>query len=224
MFQVKICGIRTQAELQAVAAAGADAIGLNFFPASKRYVTPAAASQLVAWLQQTVPADRRPAVVGLFVNASAAEIADVARQVPLDYLQLHGDEPPEMLNQLPALPIVKAFRCQGGDVGPVRTYLATCQRLGIRLAGVILDSAVGGAWGGTGQAADWSALAESLAQPLAVPVILAGGLDPRNVEAAVGQVRPGGVDTASGVEGPDGLKDGRKVEEFVRNAWRSLRG
>ena len=143
-------------------------------------------------------------------------------QVPLDYLQLHGDEPPELLGELPPLPVVKAFRCQGGELGGVRAYVAACQRQGVRLVGVIIDSAVGGAWGGTGESGDWSALGESLQEPLPVPVILAGGLSPQNVGAAVRQVRPGGVDTASGVEGADGLKDGAKVEDFVRNARGAL--
>ena len=212
MFRIKICGVRTAAEVDCVCAAGADAIGLNFYPASRRYVSPAAAIGL---------AHRAEGLsrVALFVNASVAEIRETWDAVPCDYVQLHGDESPELLAQLPGIPLIKAFRCRGGDLTPVYAYLDRCDRLGLRLAGVLVDAYEPHSYGGTGRALDWHGLVDALRPEPQLKLILAGGLTPDNVRSAILTVRPLAVDTASGVEAAEGSgKDPELVRQFVAAA------
>src|SRR5262245_15224735 len=119
MFRVKICGITNVDDARMVAAAGADAVGLNFYPGSKRCVDYTIAARAIA---EALP----PSVikVGLFVNATAEQITELSRNVPLDLIQLHGDEPPEFLKTLPPnLPIMRAFRISSEGLIPVRRYL-----------------------------------------------------------------------------------------------------
>jgi len=195
---------------------GADAVGLNFYPRSRRFVSLEAAVQIA---RRLAPGVRK---VGVFVNASAEQILDAVGCVPLDAVQLHGDEPPEMLAQLGTIPVIRAFRLSQSGLGAAAEYLERCRQLGAVPAMVLVDAYHPGAYGGTGQRADWPAAAAYPLAPWHPPLVLAGGLDPDNVAEAIRAVRPRAVDTASGVEGPAGRKDRRRVELFVRRARQAL--
>src|SRR5690554_6596666 len=112
LFRTKICGITNVTDACAAVAAGADAIGLNFFPRSPRYIDPILAREIAAALPTGV------AKVGVFVNASPAEVREIASAVGLDLIQLHGDEPPELLSEFGHRPLIKAFRCRDSDGQP----------------------------------------------------------------------------------------------------------
>lgn len=216
MFRVKICGITSVADAQAAIAAGADAIGLNFYPRSPRCVSVEAARQIAAGVpEQTLK-------VGVFVNAPAEEVRRTCDALRLSAVQLHGDEPPEMLRELGERPLIRAVRCPAGSE-PAAEYVAACRKLGVRLAAVLVDSAVAGQYGGTGRPAPWELLAHWRGAWGDVPLILAGGLTADNVAAAIGAVRPTGVDVASGVETEPGRKSPRLMQAFVAAAQQAFR-
>ncbi len=212
MFKIKICGVTTPDDAGAIAQAGADAIGLNFYAASPRYIEPEAARRLAGQLPDRV------VKVGLFVNASARTILQVFEQVDLDLVQLHGDEPPEFLAELGDLPVMKAFRLGDQGLAPVLVYLDTCRSLDAAPKLVLIDSFTKGSYGGTGNTADWAEAADYPRAEAFPPLVLAGGLKPSNVASAIRQVRPTAVDTASGVESAPGGKDPALVREFVQAA------
>ena len=209
---VKICGIRDESTALAVAAAGVSAIGLNFFPASPRCVEVATAARIVSLL----PAAVEP--IGVFVNASASLMRDVAAQCGLRTLQLHGDEPPELLAELREFRLIRAFRVGESGLGEVRAELARLQAMQVKLIGCLIDARVAGVYGGTGATAPWEVLAAEWPSLGGPPLILAGGLTPQNVGQAVRVCRPWGVDVAGGVESSPGVKDLEQVLAFVRNA------
>jgi phosphoribosylanthranilate isomerase len=200
-MRVKICGIRAPEHILVAAAAGADMIGLVFAP-SKRQVDLDTGKLLVQVLRDAGYATK---VVGLFVNASVATIRQVAQECQLDCIQLHGNEPLSIVADLPELPVWRAVRLQGAD--DETEWLATTHP---RVT-LLVDAHVSGSYGGTGAQADWTKAAE-----LAVrrPIVLAGGLNPSNVVAAVRQVRPWAVDVSSGVE-RDGIKDNGLMAAFI---------
>ena len=202
--RVKICGItRVQDGLDAVRF-GAHAIGLVFYAPSPRAVAPDQARAIVDALPPFVTA------VGLFVNADAEVVRATLAAVPLQLLQFHGDETPEYCAAF-GVPYLKAVRVRPG----VDLLQYAQQFHGAR--GLLLDAYVEGVRGGTGATFDWALIPHSL--PL--PVVLSGGLDADNVEAAVRAVRPWAVDVSSGVESAKGIKDAAKIEAFmngVRNA------
>ncbi len=202
--RVKICGItRVQDGLDAVRF-GAHAIGLVFYAPSPRSVTPDQARAIVDALPPFVTA------VGLFVNADAEAVRATLAAVPLQLLQFHGDETPQYCAAF-GMPYLKAVRVRPG----VDLLQYAQQFHGAR--GLLLDAYVEGVRGGTGATFDWALIPRSL--PL--PVVLSGGLDADNVEAAVRAVRPWAVDVSSGVESAKGIKDAAKIEAFmngVRNA------
>jgi phosphoribosylanthranilate isomerase len=221
MFRVKICGVTSPADARLACEAGADAIGINFYSSSPRYCAPEVARQIAASIP---PGVRR---VGVFVNASADEIRKLAAEVPLDLVQLHGDEPPEFARSLRPLPFIKAFGVES-DLQPVATYLAECHR-GNAMPRMLLVDAVrkgppGGAeqFGGTGQTIDWELLREQRPLLGGVPLVLAGGLKPDNVALAIATVRPWAVDVASGVESAPGKKAAELVRQFVAAAKLAL--
>jgi len=218
MFQIKICGVRSLADVQAVAVAGGDAVGLNCYPQSRRYLPPGAAAELAA----AVPA---PLVkVGVFVNSSVEEIQRTADQCRLDYVQLHGDEPPELLAELADLRLIRAFRPRGDQWHQIGAYLDACRPLGVRLAAVLIDAHSPTSYGGTGEQADLVALSEHRLMLAEQPLILAGGLNPENVRAAILTVLPDAVDTASGVEDPEGGgKQQERIRRFVSEAQAAFR-
>ena len=208
--RVKICGITRPDDGRHAARAGADAIGLVFYPPSPRYVSPRQAADIVAALPPFVT------TVGLFVDASPEHIAAVLEQVPLDTLQFHGDESPDYCAAF-RRPWIKALRMRDG-VDP-QAEADRYRAAGAR--GLLVDSYVPGVPGGTGERFDWDRLP---AHP-SLPLVLAGGLDPANVAEAVRRVRPWAVDVSGGVEviGVDGrrqggIKDPGAVSAFLRAA------
>jgi phosphoribosylanthranilate isomerase len=199
---VKICGITSPADAHMALDCGADALGLNFYAPSPRCVTVARASEIANAI------GTRALKVGVFVNATPEEIAAIDAAVGLDLIQLHGDEPAALCARWPGR-VIKACRLQTAqNVDCLAAYA------GVRM--LLLDAAVGGAYGGTGMRADWHVA--RMAKHYGVPLLLAGGLTPENVADAVRVVEPFGVDTASGVESAPGRKDAAKVRAFIAAA------
>ena len=211
---VKICGIRDTATARAVSALRPDAIGLNFYSRSPRRVSPEIAREIVSAL----PAGVEP--VGLFVNQPVAEVLATCRACGLKTVQLHGDEPPDVAAELArgGLNVIHAYRLGTGGLAPLEEYLAECGECGVRLFGMLIDACVEGQYGGTGATARWELLGDGQWRPDWPPLILAGGLRPQNVAAAVAAVRPWGVDVASGVESSPGEKDVQAIAEFIAAA------
>lgn len=200
---MKICGITRTGDARAAAEAGADAIGLVFYPPSPRYLSVERAVEI----RDALPPFLQ--TVALFVNADAAQVAQVIGRVHPAMLQFHGDEPPEFCAQF-GLPFVKACRVRAGvdALGYLRPFS--------RAAAWLLDSFVP-EYGGVGESFDWSLVPVERSRPL----ILSGGLDRGNVARAIRAVHPWGVDVSSSVESAKGIKDAAKMAAFiaeVRNA------
>jgi len=196
--RVKICGVTDVDDARMIRDAGAFAIGLNFFRGSPRYVTPERAAAIVA-------ATPELCAVGVFVNQEREQVEAVAESVGLHALQFHGDEDPAYCAGW-SRKVVKALRIRDrASLSGVAAYAVDY---------VLVDAYADDAYGGTGKQVRWELL-----QPLdKTRLVLAGGLDPDNVAAAVRQVRPFAVDVASGVEIEPGRKDPVKVERFIANA------
>lgn len=213
MFRVKICGINDFENAVAVAHSGADAIGLNFYPQSKRCVDISTAARIANVVRGEVQ------LVGLFVNATAEEIKQTHQEIGLDWIQLHGDESAELaqvIKELTGVPIVAASR---GKL--IRWEHVPA---GFQPDAHLMDAAVPGAYGGTGQLGDWDLAATWKSIPTIHHFVLAGGLVPSNVADAIQLVKPSAVDVAGGVEveGKPGVKDLDKTEAFIsaaRNAF-----
>jgi phosphoribosylanthranilate isomerase len=217
MFRIKICGITNVVDAQAAAAAGADAIGLNFFRKSRRFVEPNVAREIAT----SLPADVMK--VGVFVNHERAEIEAIAFNVGLDTIQLHGDETPEFIAALPQqLSILRAHRCGQDAFRKLEDYIVACRRAGRVPDGMLLDADAGSEYGGTGQRPNWELIANHRSVLSGIPLILAGGLTPDCVAAAISTVRPAGVDVASGVEKEPGIKDHARTAEFIAAAQHAL--
>ncbi len=211
MFQIKICGITNVDDARTVAQAGADAVGLNFYPKSPRYISTDQARAVVEALPGPV------VKVGLFVNAEVDAVCRTYDELGLDLIQLHGDEPPAFLAQLGDRPVMRAFRLDQRQLAPVRQYLDTCGQLDCTPQLALLDAFVQGEYGGTGELADWATI-QGFSTGQIPPLVLAGGLTPQNVAEAIHTVRPAAVDTASGVESSPGQKDPAAVKAFVHAA------
>ena len=202
MTIVKICGLRTIEHALIALEAGADLLGFIFAPA-RRQVSPAEVAAIGAAVR-AAPGGDRVGLVGVFVNEAPERMAAVAAECGLDALQLSGNEDQRVLSELPqGRAIIKAVRLTGAA--------AEQSWLDADGAGLLVDAHVPGAYGGAGVVADWERAAE-LARGRRI--ILAGGLTSGNVAAALGQVRPWGVDVSSGVE-TDGVKDRAKIRSFV---------
>lgn len=205
---IKICGIDTLELAELAVAQGVDAIGLVFAPGSARLLEQRLATEIA------LAVAGRTQRVGMFVDPKAAEVEQVLAAVPLDVLQFHGTESADFCRQFD-LPFFKALPAgQRPAVAMAAEYPDA--------AGWLLDTATGGAFGGTGEAFDWSAWPDAAqrqetgAGPGAGRWILAGGLDVENVGAAIAALRPDMVDVSSGVEGAvKGCKDAAKIEAFV---------
>jgi phosphoribosylanthranilate isomerase len=209
---VKICGLKRIDDALACAAVGVDWIGFNFHTGSPRFIQPAQAKLIIAALPCSVTA------VGVFVDRPPNEVADLAEQLGLTVVQLHGREPPEDLLALRQLQVVRAFRLRtASDWSIVNEYLARARALSRLPDAILIDAYVAGQSGGTG-ATVASDVLDSI--PPLPRLILAGGLTPENVAAKVACVQPWMVDVASGVESAPGRKDPAKVAAFV-NAARS---
>jgi phosphoribosylanthranilate isomerase len=211
MFRVKICGITTVPDAHVAVEAEADAIGLNFYPASPRFCPIENAREIAANVPKGI------CKVGVFVNATAHDIRRTVEVVGLDLVQLHGDEPPELLGEIRGLPVMKAFRVDG-DLSAIAAYLAICHRDRCMPRMVLIDALRPGQYGGTGATLNWPAIHDGRRHACGVPLVLAGGLTPANVAAAIAATRPWAVDTASGVEISPGKKSAPRVREFVEAA------
>jgi len=220
MFQIKICGITTPEDALTALSAGADALGLNFYAKSPRFIDVSVAREIAQRAHAQSPGGK---IVGVFVNATAAEISSVRAEVGLNLIQLSGDEPPSLLAELAKLgvaptTIVRALRVPPGGEEAARGYLDECRRLDCLPGMILWDAYDATQFGGTGRVADWDLAARWVAEGTTPPLALAGGLKPDNVRKAIRAVRPAAVDTASGVESAPGRKDADAVRRFVAEA------
>jgi phosphoribosylanthranilate isomerase len=200
MTHIKICGIKTLPDALAAIEAGADDLGFNFYPKSVRFIEKETCAQITSVLKRD---HAHIKLIGVFVNSSVEEVWNILEACSLDLAQLHGDETPEMLKQLAP----RAFKAFRGVPENVEAYTRN------EAPACLIDAAVKGAYGGTGVTADWSTAGELAKR---YPLLLAGGLNPDNVTEAIRQVRPWGVDVASGVEANPGSKDAGKMKAFVQ--------
>ena len=201
--RVKLCGFTSAPSAEAAIDAGADAIGINFWPGSKRFIAPAEAAP---WLGALAG---RVCRVGLFVNPSMEEIEAVVDLGVLDALQLHGITDPAFIEEAATfgLPVIQAIGV--GEQGPL---VAPSQ---FPTPWILLDAHVPGAFGGTGQTFSWDQFHEVAATHPNQRFLLAGGLTPDNVADAIRIAQPYAVDTASGVESSPGVKDPARMRAFV---------
>jgi phosphoribosylanthranilate isomerase len=248
MFQIKICGITSAEDALLAAELGADAIGLNFYEKSPRFLAHEQAKAIESALFKI---DWRGDVAGVFVNADRQYIFRHVHTPIATIWQFHGDEPPEfiksslddiqlLLKDKPAtldpwfvrllnalsqytphkyqLKLVRAFRCRDTGLTEISNYLARCHALGCLPHAILLDAHAPGSYGGTGQKLDWNMVGGQRDKLLGLPVILAGGLTPDNVAQAILIARPDAVDVASGVESSPGKKDPAKLRDFITAA------
>ena len=200
MTKVKICGFTEAENARKAAIAGVDAIGLVFYDKSSRNVDILRAQEIIEALPPFVNR------VGLFVNANPSFVDEVLCDVPLDTLQFHGDESLLDCSQY-QMPFIKSLR-----VKPETNVFQVADEFSSASA-ILLDSFNPLAYGGTGEAFDWSLACVDIS----LPIILAGGLNENNVSAAISQVKPYAVDASSGVESAPGIKDIDKIVAFIRN-------
>lgn len=239
-FQIKICGITSPADAVAAALAGADSIGLNFFPESPRFVDNIRAQRIVEALNFACGTKEiaRPLVVGVFVNSNAAQIAKTVIDCPLDAIQFHGQESTEILSHLfeslqrikpnsrhRGLLTIRVIRLPASSTIAALPELSssgdrdTTQMIDEALAwkdagvdAILFDAAVPGEFGGSGKTIDWSLVRRF---DVGLPLILAGGLNPQNVARAIEESGVQAVDVASGVESAPGMKDELLMQQFV---------
>jgi phosphoribosylanthranilate isomerase len=203
MVLIKICGVTNEEDAAAAVAAGAGALGFNFYPRSPRYIAPAAARRIVERLPTAV------LTVGVFVNEEGpARVARVADEAGVAAVQLHGEESAAYCAALAGRTVIKALRV-GAEFAP-----EAAARYGTHA--ILLDAFSAHAHGGTGLVFDWSLARRT--RELVPRLFLAGGLTPENVGAAVRVVRPYAVDVCSGVESAPGRKDLRRLRAFIAAA------
>ena len=198
--KVKVCGMTSLEDALVAVEGGADAVGFIFYKKSPRSVTMKTVREIVLELPPFVD------TVGVFVDETAEQINKIADYCNLDIIQLHGDESPTFCKKI-RRKVIKAFRIK--DMQSVKKLS------NFQVSGFLLDTFSENLHGGTGKVFDWN-----LALPAKKfgPVIMAGGLTPNNVQQAVRQIRPYGVDVCSGVESEPGIKDHKKVRAFLNNA------
>jgi len=214
MFRIKMCGVTSPGDAVLAVEAGADAVGINFFRESVRYVAPDAAAPIVEAIRD------RATAVAVFVNESPERIAQICGKLGIGVVQLSGHEPAASAARI-RYPVIKAVHMgEGSGLDAFRDY--PCRAF-------LFDASVPGEYGGTGKSLDWEALGRATGGPLVRfgkgdssgsgrPWMLAGGLTPENVAGAIRTARPFGVDVASGVEAAPGKKDAEKMRAFVDRA------
>ena len=212
MTHIKICGITTLADAVASVEAGADLIGFNFYPPSPRSISAGECARITRLLTKEFPAIR---LVGVFVNMPVEQVKSILENCSINYAQLHGDETPETLESLQG----KAYKAFRGIPHSKILNQFTLKGIGNTPA-FLIDASVQGLYGGSGVTADWQSAAQLARKYPGNPgtctgMLLAGGLNPENVAAAVEKVKPWGVDTASGVESAPGRKDAQKMKAFI---------
>lgn len=207
MTLVKICGITNLDDARAAVAAGADAIGFNFYKPSPRYVTPQCAREIVEQLPDSL------LIVGVFVNEQSPDaVRSIAREARIKALQLHGDESPEYCRELTADHyVIKTFAVTSSfDVKTAKAY---------EVEAIMLDTKHNNLRGGTGRVFDWSVAKQAAST---IPkLFLAGGLSPENIQNAIATVRPFAVDACSALEDTPGKKNHERMRVFV-NTVRSV--
>ena len=196
--RVKICGITRRQDAEFAVEIGADALGFVFYSPSPRAVTIAQVQQIIAGLPPFI------SIVALFVDAEVAHVKACLSALPIGVLQFHGNESADYCEQFNQ-PYMKALRMRDGidlkaEVGRYKSASA-----------ILLDSYQAGVPGGTGKVFDWSLISD-----ITMPLILAGGLDAKNVAMAIEQVQPYAVDVSGGVEQEKGLKDKKKMKDFMQ--------
>jgi phosphoribosylanthranilate isomerase len=196
--KVKICGIRSREEADAALEAGADALGFNFWPRSPRYITPAAAREIIGKLPPLV------ANIGVFVNETKSAIEAIATDLRLAAVQLHGDESPGFCASITAAKTIKAIRVsERFEPNSIKCYPVSM---------ILLDTGLSGSYGGTGKTFDWNMAVEC---SRVARIMLAGGLTAENVGEAIAMVRPAAIDVCSGIEAEPGRKDLAKLRDFM---------
>jgi phosphoribosylanthranilate isomerase len=206
-IRIKICGVTIPDDASACANAGADAVGINFHPASPRFVDPRQAQPLLRSIPPLM------AAVGVFVAQPLRQVCALAYQLGLRGIQWHGENR-EIADPFP-FSMIAAFRVRDAQsLAEISAYLDACAPAQ-KPAAILVDAYVEGQEGGTGKKAPWELLADF---KQTVPLILAGGLTPENVADAIRTVRPWGVDVASGVEISPGKKDHDRIRRFIANA------
>jgi phosphoribosylanthranilate isomerase len=207
--KVKICGITNWPDAQRACAEGADFLGFNFYRRSPRYVAPERARKIIKRLPRGV------AAVGVFVNEDQAKLLEIAHQVGLDYVQMHGEENAMYVEQVEkSLPVIRAIRVNGNfRPGMLARYR--------HAAAILLDGFDPRLRGGTGKTFDWRIARACTAK---ARVFLAGGLSPENVRDAIRSARPYAVDVCSGVEARPGKKDTRKLKRLMREIRAAEKG
>ena len=213
VVRIKICGITNLADGRAAIAAGANMLGFNFYRQSPRFVEPSSAHAIIDALRSELDRFHEPVtMVGIFVNESAAKIAQIADQAALDAVQLHGDETSEFCEELKRLlPNRFLIKVLATDAEPSQEQIGQYD-----VDAIMLDAFDMNLRGGTGRSVDWTIARRT--QAIVPCLFLAGGLSPENVAAAVAAVQPYAVDACSRLESSPGKKDAQRMKEFVRAA------
>jgi len=202
VVSLKICGVTTRADAEGLVSLGVDALGVNFWPRSKRYLAP----ENAGWLHDMKGNILR---VGVFVNEPPELPLQLIREGMLDVVQVHGDETPEdvVIYRKFMVPFIKGIGVKTlRDLERAADYAASA---------ILLDAHAPGVYGGTGETFDWSAAVNFKSSQPNLPIILAGGIVPENADTAVKMVRPSALDVASGAELSPGIKDFKKVAALL---------
>ncbi len=242
LFQIKICGITSPIDAESAILCGADAIGLNFYPASSRFVAKDVGAEICDCADRfSSSLQRKIWKVGVFVNSGCPEIVANVLECGLDAVQLHGDEPATLVEELRGqlqvsgqneTRIIRAVRTSGiasNEEGRGEVNQEIEEWVAAGVDAVLLDACAPGLYGGTGNVVDWDSVKDlnsSLAGQLgnSVSLILAGGLTPENVTEAIRRSGTDSVDVASGVESSPGIKDPVKLQAFIGSAKSVLCG
>ena len=196
---LKVCGITTRTDAEQLISEGIPALGVNFWPKSKRYVTPEAAAEFLPTLKGLILR------VGVFVNAEPADVLALLENDIIDVAQFHGDESPEYCAPFAdaGLPFIRALGVKNADsLQNITDYRATA---------ILLDAHAPGVYGGTGDTFDWNLAKRVIAENPDLPIMLAGGITSANAAEATEAVHPAALDLASGSESSPGVKDFDKI-------------
>jgi len=210
-FVIKICGIKSAQDVDACVRCSVSAVGLNFYPTSPRYVSVDQAKELCSRLGENIRA------IGIFVRPTKQQLQTTVGRVGLDAAQIHGADEAYLKTLEPtSVPIWLAHGiATPDDVQLAKEHVQLCRTRKMTIGALLVDAKSEGVHGGSGKTIPWDVL-KDIAWDL--PLILSGGLTPENVADAICQVKPQGVDVASGVESPPGVKDAAKIEAFVAAA------
>jgi phosphoribosylanthranilate isomerase len=202
LVSLKICGVTTRDDANRLVALGVDALGVNFWPRSKRFLAP----EHAGWLHDVVGSILR---VGVFVNEDPALPLKLIREGLLDVAQIHGDESPAdaLPYQNAGIPFIKGIG--------VKTQTDLDYAADYQASAILLDAHAPGIYGGTGETFDWNAALDFKSRHPEIPIILAGGIVPENAALAAATVRPAAIDVASGAELSPGIKDFAKVSALL---------